>query len=74
MSAPILHGSNDQPDQPPVVGGFALADRSNASGAPGRVHAYYGAKGGVGTTTLAINTASRCTTTWASPSCSSTPT
>lgn len=36
---------------------FARAQMSARKQAFGRVHAYYGAKGGVGTTTLAINTA-----------------
>lgn len=34
-----------------------VVQRASASAAPGKVHAYYGAKGGVGTTTLAINAA-----------------
>jgi pilus assembly protein CpaE len=38
---------------------FGVAERGGAGGrsAMGQLHAYYGAKGGVGTTTLAINTA-----------------
>jgi pilus assembly protein CpaE len=38
---------------------FGSAERGAAASGPvlGRLHAYYGAKGGVGTTTLAINTA-----------------
>lgn len=56
MSTHSPYGTNDQPDPRPVAG-FAPTDRPAASGAPGRVHAYFGAKGGVGTSTLAINTA-----------------
>jgi len=36
---------------------YVASDRSASRPVRGRVHAYYGAKGGVGTTTLAINTA-----------------
>jgi len=56
MSAVTLYGGNHQPD-PRLIAGLAPTDRPAASGAPGRVHAFFGAKGGVGTSTLAINTA-----------------
>jgi pilus assembly protein CpaE len=55
MSAVTLYGRNQSDPRP--VAALAPTDRPAASGAAGRVHAYFGAKGGVGTSTLAINTA-----------------
>jgi pilus assembly protein CpaE len=67
MSARILPRNRERRDPAPAAdrsrseGRAAQSstdrDPSNQARALGRVHAFYGAKGGVGTTTLAINTA-----------------